>query len=101
VDQDGDVIDILIQPRRDQQAAERFFRRLLCGQGKEPFRITTDKLRSSSAAMRTILSDVAHNTERYANDRAELSHQQLAKGNGKCAGSNLVVRPNGSRMSSE
>src|ERR1700674_2604682 len=38
VDQDGDVIDILVQPHRDQRAAERFFRRLLRGQGKEPFR---------------------------------------------------------------
>ncbi|HEX4807764.1 MAG TPA: IS6 family transposase [Bryobacteraceae bacterium] len=75
VDQDGDVIDILVQPRRDQRAAERFFRRLLRGQGKEPFRIITDKLRSYSAAMRTILGAVAHDTERYANNRAEASHQ--------------------------
>jgi putative transposase len=75
VDQDGDVIDILVQPRRDQRAAERFFRRLLRGQGKKPFRIITDKLRSYSAAMRTILGKVAHNTERYANNRAEVSHQ--------------------------
>ena len=75
VDQDGDVIDILVQPHRDRRAAERFFRRLLRGQGKEPFRIITDKLRSYSAAMRTILCDVAHNTERYANNRAEASHQ--------------------------
>ena len=71
VDQDGDVIDILVQPRRDQHAAERFFRRLLRGQSKEPLRIITDKLRSYSAAMRTILSGVNHNTERYANNRAE------------------------------
>ena len=75
VDQDGDVIDILVQPHRNQHAAERFFRRLLRGQGKEPFRIITDKLRSYSAAMRTILSGVNHNTERYANNRAEVSHQ--------------------------
>src|SRR5712692_10994970 len=75
VDQDGDVIDILLQPRRDQRAAERFFRKLLRGQKKEPFRIITDKLRSYSAAMRTILGDVAHNTESYANNRAEASHQ--------------------------
>jgi putative transposase len=75
VDQDGDVIDILVQPRRDQRAAERFFRRLLRGQGKEPLRIVTDKLRSYSAAMRTILGKVAHSTERYANNRAEVSHQ--------------------------
>jgi putative transposase len=37
VDQDGDVIDILVQPRRDQRAAERFFRRLLRGQGRSRF----------------------------------------------------------------
>ena len=75
VDQDGDVIDILVQSRRDQRAAERFFRRLLRGQGKEPFRIITDKLRSYSAALRTIRCDVAHHTQRYANNRAEASHQ--------------------------
>jgi putative transposase len=75
VDQDGDMIDILVQPRRDQHAAERFFRRLLRGQGKEPLRIITDKLRSYSAAMRTTLSGVNHNTGRYANNRAEASHQ--------------------------
>ncbi len=75
VDQDGDVIDILVQPRRDQRAAEKFFRRLLQGQGKEPFRIITDRLRSYSAAMRTTLSNVAHCVDRYANNRAEVSHQ--------------------------
>ncbi len=36
VDQDGDVIDILVQRRRNQKAAERFFRRLIKGQGSEP-----------------------------------------------------------------
>ena len=46
VDQDGNVIDILVQYRRDQHAAERFFQRLLRGQGKEPFRIITDKLKA-------------------------------------------------------
>jgi putative transposase len=75
VDQDGEVIDILVQPRRDQRAAERFFRRLLRSQGRKPFRIITDKLRSYSAAIRTILGEVAHNTQRYANNRAEVSHQ--------------------------
>src|SRR2546425_10355432 len=70
VDQDGDVIDILLQPRRDQRAAGRFFRRLLRGQGKEPLRIITDKLKSYGAAKRTILPRVAHDTSRYANNRA-------------------------------
>lgn len=75
VDQDGDVIDILVQPRRDQRAAERFFRRLLRNQGQKPFRIISDKLRSYSAALRTTLCDVPHTTERYANNRVEVSHQ--------------------------
>jgi DDE superfamily endonuclease len=46
VDQDGDVIDILVQSRRDRRAAERFFRKLLKGQGRAPRRLITDKLRS-------------------------------------------------------
>jgi putative transposase len=46
VDQDGDAIDILVQPRRDKRAAERFFRKLLKGQGSESRWLITDKLRS-------------------------------------------------------
>src|SRR3974377_66671 len=75
IDQDGDVIDILVQPRRDRRAAERFFRRLLRGQGRPPLRIITDKLRSYSAALRISFRNVAHTTERYANNRMEASHQ--------------------------
>ena len=45
VDQDGDVIDILVQRRRDAGAAKRFFRKLLKGQGSEPRWLVTDKLR--------------------------------------------------------
>ena len=75
VDQDGDVIDILVQPRRNRRAAERFFRKLLKSQGSEPWRLVTDKLRSYGAARRTIMPSVIHVTERYANNRAEVSHQ--------------------------
>ena len=75
VDQDGDVIDILVQSRRDQRAAERFLRRLVRRQGKEPFRMITDKLKSYSAAKRKVLPGVTHDTGQYANNRAELSHQ--------------------------
>ena len=75
VDQDGDVIDILVQPRRDRRAAKRFFRKLLKGQGGEPRRLVTDKLRSYGAAHRTVMPSVLHDTSRYANNRAEVSHQ--------------------------
>ena len=74
-DQDGDVIDILVQPRRDRRAAERFFRKLLKGQGREPRRLITDKLGSYSAAHRTVMPSVVHSTARYLNNRAEVSHQ--------------------------
>ncbi len=75
VDQDGDVIDILVQSRRDRRAAKRFFRKLLKGQGSPPWRLVTDKLRSYGAAQRTVMPSVVHNTEQYENNRAELSHQ--------------------------
>jgi putative transposase len=75
VDQDGDTIDILVQRRRNQQAAERFFRRLLKGQGGEPRWLVTDKLRSYDAAHRTMMPTVNHLNHVYANNRAEVSHE--------------------------
>ena len=53
VDEDGDVIDILVQSRRNRRAAERFFRKLLKGQGRTPRRLMTDRLPSYAAACRT------------------------------------------------
>ena len=75
VDQDGDVIDILVQRRRDARAAKRFFRKLLKGQGSEPRWLITDKLRSYGVAHRDVMPSVEHVTARYANNRAEVSHQ--------------------------
>ena len=75
VDEDGDVIDILVQSRRNRQAATRFFRKLLKRQGHEPRRLITDKLRSYAAAHRTVMPSVVHSTRQYENNRAEVSHQ--------------------------
>jgi putative transposase len=75
VDQDGDVIDILVQTRRNRRAAERFFRKLLKGQEAEPTWLVTDKLRSYGAAHRTTMPSVIHDTRQYKNNRAEVSHQ--------------------------
>lgn len=74
-DQDGDVIDVMVQTRRDKQAAERFFRMCLKKQRQAPRRLVTDKLRSYRAAHREVMSEVIHDTERYSNNRAEISHQ--------------------------
>ena len=75
VDQDGDVIDILVQSRRDRRAAKRFFRKRLKGQGSPPWRLVTDKLRSYGVAHRALMPSVIHSTEPYANNRAEVSHE--------------------------
>ncbi len=75
VDEDGDVIDILVQSRRDRHGAKRFFRKLLKGQGAKPRRLVTDKLRSYGAAHREVMPSVPHDTTCYANNRAEVSHQ--------------------------
>ena len=71
VDEDGDVLDILVQPRRNRHAAVRFFRRLLKNQRHVPRRLITDKLRSYSAACRAVMPSVLHCTDQYANNRAE------------------------------
>jgi putative transposase len=75
VKEDGDVIDILVQSQRNRQAAVRFFRKLLKSQGCVPRQLITDKLRSYSAARRTVMPSVGRCTDRYANNRAEVSHQ--------------------------
>jgi len=95
IDQDGEVIDILVQPRRDRRAAERFFRRLLRGQGREPLHIITDRLRSYSAAIRTSFCNVAHTTESYANNLWRPRISRRAGGNGRCVDSNPFVKHNG------
>jgi putative transposase len=75
VDQDGDVVDVFLQCRRDGRAAKRFFKRLLRASGCEPRRVVTDKLRSYGVAHRELIPDTIHDTSQYANNRAELSHQ--------------------------
>jgi transposase-like protein len=54
VDDEGEVLDILVQRRRDADAARKFLMRLLRGQPIEPERITTDGLRSYAAALRDL-----------------------------------------------
>src|SRR5260370_25915763 len=74
VDQDGNVLDILVQPGRDAQAAKRFFRKLLNRQCASPRVLVTDKLRSYAVAHREVMPLVEHRQSRYLN-RAENSHQ--------------------------
>ena len=75
VDQEGNILDILVQRHRDKQAAKKFFRKLLNGLTYVPRVIVTDKLKSYGAATREILPGVEHRQPRYLNNRAENSHQ--------------------------
>ena len=75
VDQDGEVLDILVQPRRNKKAAKKFFRRLLKGMRYVPRRIITDKLRSYEAAKAEVMPSVEHHRDKGLNNRAESSHQ--------------------------
>ena len=75
VDQDGEVVDVYLQARRDGAAAKRFFKRLLRSHGSEPRKIVTDKLRSYGVAHRELIPESIHSTQQYENNRAEQSHE--------------------------
>ena len=75
MDQDGEVVDVYLQAKRDAAAAKRFFKRLIRNSKGEPRKIVTDKLRSYGVAHRDLIPDTIHETSQYANNRAELSHQ--------------------------
>jgi putative transposase len=75
VDQDGFELDILLQSRKNKQAAKRFYKKLLKGLCYAPRVIITDKLQSYGAAKKEILSRVEHRQNKRLNNRAENSHQ--------------------------
>jgi len=75
VDQDGNVLDILVQSRRDKAAATKFFRQLLKDLAYVPRVLITDKLASYGAARRDVLPSVEHRQHKRLNNRAENSHQ--------------------------
>jgi putative transposase len=75
VDQDGEVVDVFLQAKRDGAAAKRFFKRLLRSNGGEPRKIVTDKLRSYGVAHRELVPEAIHDTSQYANNRVEQSHE--------------------------
>ena len=75
VDQDGEVVDVYLQAKRDGAAAKRFFQRLIKSNQGEPRKIVTDKLRSYGVAHREVIPEAIHDTQQYANNRAEQSHE--------------------------
>ena len=79
VDQDGFVLDVLVQSRRNAKAARRLMRKLLQKQGRSPRVMITDKLRSYAAAKRQIMPSVEHRQHKGLNNRAENSHQPIRR----------------------
>ncbi len=75
VDQTGTVLDILVQSRRDTQAAKRLLCKLLKRQCRVPGVMITDKLASYGAAKREVMPSVEHRKHKGLNNRAENSHQ--------------------------
>ena len=75
VDQDGSVLDVLVQPRRNKKAAARFFKRLLRRMKYAPRVVVTDKLASYSAPCAEMLPNTVHRRDKGLNNRAENSHQ--------------------------
>jgi putative transposase len=75
VDDEGEVLEVLIQRRRNKAAARKLIRKLLRKHGFAPTRVTTDKLRSYGAAFKEIGLSADHEQGVYQNNRAEVSHQ--------------------------
>ena len=78
IDADGDVLDILVQPRRDKAAAKRFFFKLFKKWGL-PRVIITDKLRSYGAALSKLAPGIDHRQHKGLNNRAEASHRHTRR----------------------
>ncbi len=79
VDNEGEVLDFLVQPKRDARAAVKLIRKLLKRQGWAPTRIVTDKLRSYHVAFRSIGLTAEHIDNKRSNNRAENSHQPVRR----------------------
>ena len=79
VDDEGEVLDFLVQPRRCARSARRLLRKLLKKHGFAPKRITTDKLKSYAVAIRKEGLSAVHDQGLRANNRAENSHQPIRR----------------------
>jgi transposase-like protein len=86
VDSEGEVLEVMVQPRRDKAAAVKLLRKLLKRQGFAPTVIVTDRLRSYSAALQLIGFPGRHEQSLRANNRAENSHQPVRRRERKMQG---------------
>ena len=92
VDHEGEILDMLVQRRRDKRAALRLMRKLLRKQGFAPKLLVTDKLGSYGAALRHLGLSCHHEQGIRKNNRAENSHQPVRDENVRCSGSSRPRR---------
>jgi putative transposase len=79
LDREGLVLDLLVQERRNREAAERFLRRVLGGEGEAPRVVVTDKLANSPPALKRVIPQAEHRRHKGLTNRAEHSHRPVRK----------------------
>jgi transposase, IS6 family len=79
VDQFGQVIDVYASPRRDREAARRFFQRARSTTGVAPVEVVTDRAPAYPRVLEQVVPAAWHHVERYANNRVEADHAQLKR----------------------
>jgi transposase-like protein len=77
IDQFGQVVDVLVSPRRDAKAARRFFQRAISVTKVTPVEVTTDQAPVYPVVLEELLPAAWHRTDRYANNRVECDHGRL------------------------
>jgi putative transposase len=96
VDQDGSVLDILVQPHRDKEPAARFFKKLLRGLRYAPRVVVTDRLASYTAPCAELLPNTVHRRDKGFNNRARTPISRHESERGGCEGLSQPGMPNDS-----
>ena len=96
VDAEGEVLDVLVQSKRDKHAALKLMRKLLKKYGFIPDRMITDDLRSYGAAARDLGIESRHERGQWRNNRAETRISPPAEGSARCSVSRAEVQHKGS-----
>ena len=96
VDAEGEVLDVLVQSKRNKHAALKLMRKLLRKYAVAPERMVTDDLRSYRAATLDLGIDHLHDRGRWKNNRAENSHQPTRRRSARCNASRARAQPRSS-----
>jgi transposase-like protein len=96
VDAEGEVLDVLVQSKRNKHAALKLMRKLLRKYAFVPERLITDDLRSYSAAVRDLGIERRHERGRWQNIERRIRISRRGGGSARCSGSRARVQPRNS-----